>query len=242
MRGCLKDLPTYQWLTVLPQLVSRICHQNGDTVVIVKNIITSVLHQFPQQGLWIMAAVSKSTVPARREAAAEIIQGARKGFNQSDRGHNLFIQFASLTDHFIKLCFHGGQPRSKVINIATEFSALKRMMPMDIIMPIQQSLTISLPTFDMNNNERHSASVFSGSDLPTISGIADEAEILSSLQRPKKVCFSIFLESVNLIPYDSLHCSLLISPFICLPICKGMGCEYINTHSPYVLLLSHHIV
>ncbi|XP_010416834.1 PREDICTED: serine/threonine-protein kinase ATR [Camelina sativa] len=187
MRGCLKDLPTYQWLTVLPQLVSRICHQNGDTVLMVKNIITSVLHQFPQQGLWIMAAVSKSTVPARREAAAEIIQGARKGFNQGDRGHNLFIQFASLTDHFIKLCFHGGQPRSKVINIATEFSALKRMMPLDIIMPIQQSLTISLPAFDMNNNERHSASVFSDSDLPTISGIADEAEILSSLQRPKKI-------------------------------------------------------
>ncbi|KAL1193295.1 Serine/threonine-protein kinase ATR [Cardamine amara subsp. amara] len=187
MRGCLKDLPTYQWLTVLPQLVSRICHQNGDTVLMVKNIITSVLHQFPQQGLWIMAAVSKSTVPARREAAAEIIQGARKGFNQSDRGHNLFIQFASLTDHFIKLCFHGGQPRSKVINIATEFSALKRMMPLDIIMPIQQSLTISLPAFDMNNNDRHSASVFSSSELPTISGIADEAEILSSLQRPKKI-------------------------------------------------------
>ncbi|CAH2061656.1 unnamed protein product [Thlaspi arvense] len=187
MRGCLKDLPTYQWLTVLPQLVSRICHQNGETVQMVKNIITSVLHQFPQQGLWIMAAVSKSTVPARREAAAEIIQGARKGFNQSDRGHNLFLQFASLTDHFIKLCFHGGQPRSKIINIATEFSALKRMMPLDIIMPIQQSLTITLPAFDMSNNERHSASVFSGSDLPTISGIADEAEILSSLQRPKKI-------------------------------------------------------
>ncbi|KAL0773839.1 PREDICTED: serine/threonine-protein kinase ATR [Brassica oleracea var. oleracea] len=187
MRGCLKDLPTYQWLTVLPQLVSRICHQNGETVQMVKNIITSVLHQFPQQGLWIMAAVSKSAVPARREAAAEILQGARKGFNQSDRGHNMFIQFASLTDHFIKLCFHGGQPRSKIINIATEFSALKRMMPLDIIMPIQQSLTITLPAFDTKNNERHSASVFSGSDLPTISGITDEAEILSSLQRPKKI-------------------------------------------------------
>lgn len=99
----------------------------------------------------------------------------------------MFIQFASLTDHFIKLCFHGGQPRSKIINIATEFSALKRMMPLDIIMPIQQSLTITLPAFDTKNNERHSASVFSGSDLPTISGITDEAEILSSLQRPKKI-------------------------------------------------------
>nr|POE65846.1 serine/threonine-protein kinase atr [Quercus suber] len=109
MRGCLNDLPAYQWLTVLPQLVSRICHQNEEIVRLVKIIITSVLRQYPQQALWIMAAVSKSTVPSRREAAAEIIQAARKGFSQGN------------------------------------------------------------------------------SDLPTISGISDEAEILSSLQRPKKI-------------------------------------------------------
>nr|XP_048336390.1 serine/threonine-protein kinase ATR-like isoform X3 [Ziziphus jujuba var. spinosa] len=185
MRGCLKDLPTYQWLTVLPQLVSRICHQNEEVVRLVKSIITSVLRQYPQQALWIMAAVSKSTVPSRREAAAEIIQAARKGFNQGNGGSNLFIQFASLVDHLIKLCFHAGQSKAKTINISTEFSALKRMMPLGIIMPIQQSLTVNLPTLD--GNLADSSDIFSVADLPTVSGIGDEAEILSSLQRPKKV-------------------------------------------------------
>ncbi|KAL5856184.1 hypothetical protein ACOSQ3_006018 [Xanthoceras sorbifolium] len=187
MRGCLKDLPTYQWLTVLPQLVSRICHQNEEIVRLVKHIITSVLMQYPQQGLWIMAAVSKSTVPSRREAAAEIIQAARKGFGQGNSGNNLFGQFASLIDHLIKLCFHPGQPKSRTINISTEFSALKRMMPLGIIMPTQHSLTVSLPTYDANLTESLSSDIFSASDLPTILGIADEAEILSSLQRPKKI-------------------------------------------------------
>ncbi|KAK4847635.1 hypothetical protein QYF36_004185 [Acer negundo] len=187
IRGCLKDLPTYQWLTVLPQLVSRICHQNEEIVRLVKHIITSVLRQYPQQGLWIMAAVSKSTVPSRREAAAEIIQAARKGFSQGNSGNNLFGQFASLIDHLIKLCFHPGQPKSRTINISTEFSALKRMMPLGIIMPTQQSLTVSLPMYDANLPESLSSDIFSASDLPTISGIADEAEILSSLQRPKKI-------------------------------------------------------
>lgn len=188
MRGCLKDLPTYQWLTVLPQLVSRICHQNEETVRLVKLIITSVLRQYPQQGLWIMAAVSKSTVPSRREAAAEILQAARKGFSQGNSVNNLFGQFASLIDHLIKLCFHAGQPKARTINISTDFSALKRMMPLGIIMPTQQSLTVSLPTNDLNLTKSLSSDIFSASDLPTISGIADEAEILSSLQRPKKVC------------------------------------------------------
>ncbi|XP_062175775.1 serine/threonine-protein kinase ATR isoform X2 [Alnus glutinosa] len=187
MRGCLKDLPAYQWLTVLPQLVSRICHQNEEIVRLVKHVITSVLRQYPQQALWIMAAVSKSTVPSRREAAAEIIQAARKGFSQGNSGNNLFVQFASLIDHLIKLCFHGGQPKSKTINISTEFSALKRMMPLGIIMPIQQSLTVTLPTYDVNLSDSLTSNIFSATDLPTISGIADEAEILSSLQRPKKI-------------------------------------------------------
>eukprot|EP00268_Persea_americana_P017105 TRINITY_DN18193_c1_g4_i3.p1 TRINITY_DN18193_c1_g4~~TRINITY_DN18193_c1_g4_i3.p1 ORF type:complete len:2006 (-),score=399.65 TRINITY_DN18193_c1_g4_i3:799-6675(-) len=188
MRGCLKDLPTYQWLTVLSQLVSRICHQNDEIVRLVKHIITSVLQEYPQQALWIMAAVSKSTVAERRNAAAEIIQAARKGSQQGSDINGLFIQFASLIDHLIRLCFHAGQAKARTINISTEFSALKRMMPLGIIMPIQQALTVTLPTYDASpTNSKFD--VFSAADHPTISGIADEAEILSSLQRPKKVVF-----------------------------------------------------
>lgn len=43
IRGCLKDLPTYQWLTALSQLVSRICHPNEEVVRLVKHIITTLL-------------------------------------------------------------------------------------------------------------------------------------------------------------------------------------------------------
>ncbi|KAK9112594.1 hypothetical protein Scep_020113 [Stephania cephalantha] len=189
MRGCLKDLPKYQWLTVLPQLVSRICHHNEETVRLVKLIITSVLQEYPQQALWIMAAVSKSIVPARREAAAEIINAARKGRHHGTDGSNLFVQFATLIDHLIRLCFHAGQPKARTINISTEFSALKRMMPLGIIMPVQQALTVSLPVCDTNLTEANKLDIFSATNLATISGIADEAEILSSLQRPKKVVF-----------------------------------------------------
>ncbi|KAI3834279.1 hypothetical protein MKX03_030086 [Papaver bracteatum] len=190
IRGCHKDLPRYQWLAMLPQLVSRICHQNEDTVRLVRYIITSVLQDYPQQGLWTMAAVSKSHVPARREAAAGIIQEARKVSRQGSDGSSLFVQFASLIDHLIRLCFHPGQPKAKTINISTEFSALKRMMPVGIIMPIQQALTVKLPMYESETNtDYHNIDIFSASDLTTISGIGDEAEILSSLQKPKKVIF-----------------------------------------------------
>ena len=184
IRGCVKDLPIYQWLTVLSQLISRICHQNTDVVRIVKYIITSVLRAYPQQALWMMAAVSKSTVPARRDAAAEILQSAKKGYRRN-QNNALFIQFPTLIDHLIKLCFHPGQPKAKTINI--EFSSLKRMMPLGIILPVQQALTVTLPSYDSNMSDQSGFHPFSVSKHPTIAGIADEAEILSSLQKPK-VC------------------------------------------------------
>nr|GFC39149.1 serine/threonine-protein kinase ATR [Tanacetum cinerariifolium] len=173
-KGCLNDLPTYHWLTVLPQLVSRICHQNSATVRLVKLIITTVLRNYTQQALWIMAAVSKSTVKSRREAAAEIINSARKGSNQGAPNF-LFGQFASLIDHLIRLCFHASNSRAAAINISTEFSALKRMMPLEIIMPTQGSMNVNISSYDTS-----AKGFFSPTDLPTITGIADEAEVLSS--------------------------------------------------------------
>ncbi|KAL6603454.1 hypothetical protein ACP70R_043815 [Stipagrostis hirtigluma subsp. patula] len=189
MRGCLKDLPTYQWLTVLSQLISRICHQNVDVVRIVRYIIISILREYPQQALWMMAAVSKSTVAARRDAAAEILQSAKKGCRRGSENSALFSQFPSLIEHLIKLCFHSGQPRARTINISTEFSSLKRMMPLGIILPVQQALTVTLPSYDTNMSNQSDFHPFSVSEHPTIAGIADEAEILSSLQKPKKVVF-----------------------------------------------------
>lgn len=156
----------------------------------------------------------------------EIIQSAKKDFSQGNSGNNLFLQFASLIDHLIKLCFHPGQQRARNINISTEFSTLKRMMPLEIIMPIQQSLVVNLPTYDVNLTDSLRSDIFSATELPTISGIADEAEILSSLQRPKKVwCFFSALTSakcfeyMNHIFYFTVSCSCAQVPFYIL--CSG---------------------
>ncbi|XP_078439829.1 ataxia telangiectasia-mutated and RAD3-like protein isoform X2 [Wolffia australiana] len=203
LRGCLKDLPAYQWLTVLSQLISRVCHRNEDIVRVVKLIVTSVIQAYPQQALWMMAAVSKSTVAARRDAASEIIQAAKRGFRTGTDSCNLFMQFGALIDQLIKLCFHPGQQKARTVNLATEFSSLKRMMPLGVVMPVQRALTVTLPICEVDSGDPPRLDVFADVQLATISGLADEAEILSSLQRPKKVVF---------IGSDGVH-----RPFLCKP-------------------------
>ncbi|KAI3924096.1 hypothetical protein MKW92_025362 [Papaver armeniacum] len=58
-----------------------------------------------------------------------------------DAHYYIFVQFSSLIDHLIRLCSHPGQPKARTINISTEFSFLKQMMLVGIIMPIQPALT-----------------------------------------------------------------------------------------------------
>ena len=75
-----RGLPTYKWLTAMPQLVSRICHRSSKGVVEpLKRILVQILQDHPQQALWSMAAVSKSTLDTRMKVATQIIQLAKKG-------------------------------------------------------------------------------------------------------------------------------------------------------------------
>ena len=44
-----KALPSYAWLTALPQLISRICHNNPEINTVTNHIITHVAEAYPQQ-------------------------------------------------------------------------------------------------------------------------------------------------------------------------------------------------
>eukprot|EP00850_Spirogloea_muscicola_P009313 SM000052S17705 [mRNA] locus=s52:211237:225088:+ [translate_table: standard] len=183
IRGCKEDLPAYQWLTALPQLVSRICHQNEGVLELTKQLITEVLRRYPQQALWTMAAVSKSALAARRQAATDVLDGAKNSLiREEDRV--LFTQFPAFIEQMIRLCFHAGQPKQKVMSISSDFGQLKRMMPLDVVLPLQRALTVAMPPDGLTDR---GFNAFPVGEHATIFGICEDVEILQSLQRPKKV-------------------------------------------------------
>ena len=49
MANMAKALPSYAWLTALPQLISRICHSNPEVNTVTNHIITHVAEAYPQQ-------------------------------------------------------------------------------------------------------------------------------------------------------------------------------------------------
>lgn len=66
MKGLVRSIPTYKWLLVLPQLTSRLCHQERDVQEFIQTLLGSIVDNFPQQALWSMTVVVKSTVRARQ--------------------------------------------------------------------------------------------------------------------------------------------------------------------------------
>lgn len=56
----IEKLPTYQWLTVLPQLVSRILHSNSVLYDVLERVLLKVLMAYPHHAFWAMASGSKS--------------------------------------------------------------------------------------------------------------------------------------------------------------------------------------
>ncbi|KAJ1964146.1 hypothetical protein GGI12_001602, partial [Dipsacomyces acuminosporus] len=152
-----RRLPAYSFLVALSQLVSRICHPNEEVFSVLESTILSVLELYPQQTLWQLMGVQRSTYATRADrcnvilAKARVSQGPESmgniGRNRSARSLGGLIQQASkLTDLLLGLCNAMPPARSvTTMYMSKDFKALDKSTPLDIIIPLQSSLVPSLP-------------------------------------------------------------------------------------------------
>lgn len=66
-------IPAYMWYTVLPQILSRICHPHPTVHQNLEHIIVKVVSTHPQQALWSLMAVIKSTQKERSSRGHRVI-------------------------------------------------------------------------------------------------------------------------------------------------------------------------
>lgn len=186
MKQLSKSVPAPAWLVVLPQLISRICHQQRGVQDVIQAIIARVTEAYPQQALWSLAAVSKSTLRNRQAAASNIILAAKQRADEPDK--RLFDQFARLCDQLIKLCHWSppakGRDYQRVASAEKDFSKLVAMLPVGVMVPNQALFTVRLPP-----GGRFEPAHQAIQPQATIAGLKDELLVMSSLQRPKKLVF-----------------------------------------------------
>lgn len=205
-----KTLPAYQWLTALPQIISRLTHILTPVYSFIKDIILKVFADYPQQTLWLLAPVNKSIDPARSARSREIIGAVRKIVPAST---NAIIDKAmALFDQLIKISTY--LPKAKrVDSLQTNatFRELSLMRDLAIIVPIQHQMTVTLPPLASDTSYGVSASM--SMDTPingsmsydnhyqqvckthrafpshqvTIASFGNEIEVLKSKEKPKKL-------------------------------------------------------
>ena len=101
IKNLVKKLPTYLFLTAVPQLISRICTSNRPVHHILETILIKVLIAFPQQTLWHLVGVSKSKYKIRSGRCLEIFRKASamdEFANASIINVNVFIIYIDFTN------------------------------------------------------------------------------------------------------------------------------------------------
>ncbi|XP_065566835.1 LOW QUALITY PROTEIN: serine/threonine-protein kinase atr-like [Artemia franciscana] len=179
-----KRLPTYKLLTALSQMLSRTCHPNPDVWDALKILLAKTLRDYPQQSVWQMMVMMKSTQKSRSQRCAEIAKLACENKPELSK----FISDAvKLTEKLIEIAetkFDGS-----TFSINSLFKELPKMLSSvnfsQIILPVQSNMTETLPTMPGS----HKDFVAFPNKYTFIIGMDDEVEVLASLQRPKKFKF-----------------------------------------------------
>ncbi|KAL7381001.1 hypothetical protein ABVT39_026873 [Epinephelus coioides] len=95
------NLAPYQFLTAFSQLISRVCHSSDEVFNVLMTIVAKVFLAYPQQAMWLMAAVSKSSYPMRMNRCNQILKKAISLKQSLEK----FIGDANrLTDKLLELC------------------------------------------------------------------------------------------------------------------------------------------
>lgn len=99
-----------QWLTVLPQVVSRVMHKSTHVQALVHKILTHVLRSYPDQALWAMVSGVESSNAARSSRCTWVLNDAK-----------VFLTFILIAFYwsFTQWCLYYRiyKPRSKTLRL-----------------------------------------------------------------------------------------------------------------------------
>lgn len=172
-------LDSYYFFTALSQIIARICHPVPETFVVLKKILVKCINEHPQQTLWYLMPMLKSTNASRAGKCKEILNGDTL---KSAKMQQLIQEFNSLIDKFIKLSSFPIKNNERVLSVKNclpDLANFLKSKPSRIIIPFQSNLQLIRirkdQTFKFDD------------DTVKIYSIRDRVDVMASLQKPRKV-------------------------------------------------------
>ncbi|KAL3460576.1 hypothetical protein BJX64DRAFT_278456 [Aspergillus heterothallicus] len=190
LRKYVNRMPAALLFTILPQVVARICHPNPTVYNLLTKIVAKAVTAFPQQGLWTVLAVVKSSSKDRAsrgftclQKITEISKKMRTENTHDVRG--MINQGQKFSEELLRLCVAKIENKTSRIHLARNLNFNHKVAPCRLVVPFQAVLTPTLPA-------SHDSEYLKGfrafpRDTTTIEDILDDAQILNSLQKPRKI-------------------------------------------------------
>lgn len=178
-------LPIFVFHTAFSQLVSRICHPSLDVYNVIKLIIAKLIMAFPQQSLWMILTVYKSSYAIRIRKCTEIFNHA---LLKSKETQKLINDFNLLAEKLIELTNKELPKKTPKFSIKNIYPALPQLLSKpnfsQILLPFEKYMHPTLPAAGQKPDPAFNAFPNTGA---YITGIRDELTVLPSLQRPRRV-------------------------------------------------------
>ena len=184
---CFNNTP-YLLLAALPQLISRICHSNGNIWNILRVMLVRTFANYPQQVMWHMVPLLKSSYRVRSSRAQDILEQVKSKCPQHIK---LIEDGLQLSDKLLKLCDEkssGDKPGSVSLNqlMPSLIKLINNSNFSKIIMPSNINMTMRLPTKEIGMSN-HDA--FSSGSYIFFEKVEENVTIMRSLVKPKKLDF-----------------------------------------------------
>lgn len=209
MLQLLQELPLYQFYSALSQLISRMCHPMDSVFNVLKEIISKIIAVYPHQSLWQCLSVYRSVLhPERASRCKAIIELSNFKNREVSR---LCSDLYRLSDQLIGVCNRTGAGAAAAAGSGNSFSLKREFRGLvklfeekpTILIPFLSFMVPSFPT-SLSDGEKPNVNYdpFSGQSV-FIESFEDTVEILSSMQKPKKM---------NIIGSDGAKYSIMCKP------------------------------
>jgi serine/threonine-protein kinase ATR len=186
-----KQIPAIAFYTAIPQLLSRVIHDDQDTAMVVRGILRRVLVKFPQHAVWQLGWIRMSHVGDRREIGAGIFaeaekalldSAAKKGIKKENArrltiNHSLLVSSRSLFQHLQKLAKHIPQDGVEKITVTPWKGEVELS---EFIPPVQAALSPSLAISNRGSEPFPR-------QIPRMTAFCRDVGVMHSRAKPKRL-------------------------------------------------------
>ena len=193
LKKWIKTVPWYYFLTALPQVVSRICHQHIESYKLLSQIISSLLLQFKQQTFWHLISVSKNRNSTRKNRCKDIFTQSMKNDSDLSKFLNDAITFAGEIDKLCEIKTEKGTTKTSFKEILPKLPLLVNKSDFSpLLLPTQRNMTVILPTIPEELVESRQ-SLAQHEPFPAgmvcLERVENNISVMTSLVAPKKITF-----------------------------------------------------